>query len=78
MLKVASTVKPPYKLSHHIGIPGYLVFDIAQSTLSKSNIDAVIAALKSDPHVVKVFKENNCLHIEYKLFKFRKFLTCQF
>ena len=67
MLKVASTVKPPYKLSHHIGIPGYLVFDIAQSTLSKSNINAVIAALKSDPHVVKVLKENNCLHIEYKL-----------
>lgn len=67
MLKVASTVNPPYKLSRHIGIPGYIVFDIAQSTLSKSNIAAVIAALKSDPHVVKVLEENNCLHIEYKL-----------
>ena len=45
----------------------HFTLELWQRPVPVASFDAVIAALKSDPHVVKVLKENNCLHIEYKL-----------
>ena len=69
-INIINSSPDPSIFSHHLG--GYdwrCTFDISQSNLSnpKDLYTELLELRKNNPNILKVFFENGCIHIEYKI-----------